>query len=243
MKNLNLTFLLLCFSGLACYSQSLSLADDFGPIANGAEIVQAGPSDTLQIITWLHLTNQSGNSIGVMMKKEEISMLPETISSICWAGYCYAPEIVISSYSLTIPPGETVSGCFAHFGPHGSRGVSTIRWTFFLKSDPNDSLSVTVHYSTYPAATGNIPDPQFSISPSGPVPADNQIGIRYSVPPQIPGRITLRNPAGKLISVRELDSRAGTVIYNTTDLPSGIYYCTLVIDGKAVKTMKIPVCH
>ncbi|MCX6304333.1 MAG: hypothetical protein NT040_05150 [Bacteroidetes bacterium] len=243
MKNFALTFFLMVIFGCPSFGQSFTLADDAGPLANGADVVQSGPSDTLQLITWLHLTNISGNTLRVMMKKEEITMLPETSSSICWAGYCYGPEMMVSSEPLVMLPGETVSGCFGHFGPHGSRGVSVIRWTFFNESSPADSVSMTAHYATFPFATENIPASPIVFSAGGPIPANDQLILNYTLPPGKPGKIELRNTYGNLVSAGQMVSLSGTVTFCTAHLPSAIYYSTLVVDGKPVSTKKVPVCH
>ena len=241
-KIISAFFFLLCL-GFTCFSQSFSLTDSAGSLHNGTDVFQSGPSDTLQLITWLNITNHSGNTLRVMMKKEEIQMLPGGSSSICWGGYCYGPEMMVSSVPLVMLPGETASGCFGHFGPNGCRGVSIIRWTFFNDFDPTDSLSITVHYSTFPSGVGDIPAPLYSISAAGPVPADDQIVIRYSLPPAKTGRIEFRNISGRLFSGSGTVVLAGTTAFMTAELPSGLYFCTLVVDGNPVATRKIAVRH
>jgi hypothetical protein len=243
MKNLVLSFFLLILCIIQGYSQSLKLADDFGPLTNGADVVQSGPSDTLQLITWLNLTNNTASTMRVMMKKQEISMLPETSSSICWAGYCYGPEMMVCIEPLIMQPGELVSGCFGHFGPHGSRGVSIIRWTFYNQANPSDSLSVTVRYSTYPTGINHIQSQPYSLASAGPVPADNTIKLKYMLPPAEKGRIELRNNTGKLVATHEDILLSGISSFNSQNLPSGVYFCTLVVDGKPCLTRKIPVYH
>ncbi|MEI7726142.1 MAG: hypothetical protein WCK09_13625 [Bacteroidota bacterium] len=243
MKKQILTFLLIFFSGITCFSQSFSLADDFKSLVNGSEVFQSGPSDTLQLITWLHLTNKSGSSCEVLMKKEELQMLPGGSSSICWGGYCYGPEMTVSTFPLSMLPGETVSGCFGHFGPNGCRGESVVRWVFFNQANPSDSVSVTVHYSTFPSATEPIPNRQSSLTFGGPIPADHQIVVRHSLPPGCQGRIDLRNQAGKIISASEPVSLSGSVKFLIENLPAGIYFCTLWMEEKPIVTRKAVVIH
>jgi len=243
MKKFLPVFFLVFGAWLTCNSQSFKLADDSRALGNGTEVFQSGPSDTLQLITWLHLTNSTANSLQVMMKKEELSMLPGASSSICWAGYCYGPAMMVSTFPLSILPGETVSGCFGHFGPNGCRGVCVIRWTFFKESNPSDSISITAHYSTYPASTGEIQTPQYILAAAGQVPADNQIAVRYALPQGKTGRMELRNPAGTIVSQSEMISLAGMVTFKTRELPPGVFFCTLLVDGNPVATRKVAVCH
>ena len=243
MKKLTLAFFLLITAGFSCYSQSLTLSGDHGPLPNGAQVTQSGPSDTLQLITWLHIKNNSGNTLQVMMKKEEIALVPGTNSSLCWGGYCYGPEMTVSTFPLEMPPGDTLSGCFAHYGPNGSRGVSTIRWTFFDESNPSDSISLTVQYSTYPLATGGIQGLQEIMFKAGPVPASGQVVATHALPAGMQGRVNLLNSSGKLVSGSGPVTHSGTVIFQVSGLPPGVYYASLLIDGRPVATRKIPVHH
>jgi hypothetical protein len=244
VKKTILLFILVFASGVACFAQSFSLADDFGVLKNGSEIFQSGPSDTLQLITWLHITNKTTNTRQVMMKKENLTMLPGGSSSICWAGYCYGPDMTVSTFPLTMLPGETVSGCFGHFGPNGCRGVSVIRWGFYNEANPTDSVSITVHYSTFPAATTETsPFMPLSLSVAGRIPADHQIDFRYTLPQGKQGRIELSNLSGKLVSHVEIVLLSGTVTFCTTELPSGVYLCTLWVDHNPIVRRKVAVSH
>jgi hypothetical protein len=136
MKKFILAFFLLFIPGFTCFAQSFTLSDDFKSLPNGSGLFQSGSSDTLQLITWLHIANRSGKSLRVMLKKEDISLLPGSASSICWAGYCYDHEEMVSLFPLAMAPGDSASGCFGHFAPNGGRGISVVRWTFFNESDP-----------------------------------------------------------------------------------------------------------
>jgi hypothetical protein len=244
MKILILNCLMLIGMHFTCVSQSFSLTGESGePLANGAILVQSGPSDTLQLITWLNITNNSANTLQVMMRKEDLTMFPGGSASICWGGYCYGPEMAISTFPVSMAPGETVSGCFGHFGPNGCRGVSEIRWAFFNEADPSDSLSISVNYSTFPSATAILSAPGVSFSVAGRNPADQRIMLNYSLPPEKQGRIELRNSSGAMISVSETISGNGIFSFETGNLATGLYCCSLVIDGRLTATRKISLLH
>ena len=243
MKTSILSFLLAFAVSLGGYTQSFSLADDHGPIANGETVVQGGPSDTLHLLTWLHLSNHSADALQVLMKKQEIYMSTLANASICWAGYCFGPETNTALFPLTMQPGDTVEGCFGHFAPYGTRGVSTIRWTFFNQANVNDSISVTVNYSIFPTAVTENSIQIGSLAFAGRIPADDQILVKYSLPPGKQGRIEMRNSSGRMLSFRETTFNSGTARFNANDLSSGIYFLTLSIDGIPIVTKKAPILH
>jgi hypothetical protein len=243
MKRYVLLFFLLFCTGSAGLAQSFSLSCGPDLLSNGAEVYQSGRSDTLQLITWLTIKNLSTATKEVMLRKDEIALLPGATASICWAGNCYDPAVTVSASPLSILPGDSSSGCFGHFAPNGCRGTSVVRWTFFSRSDPGDSLSITVHYSTYPTAADNRPDPEFGFSCSGRVRAGNRILFSYSLPPGRQGRAELRTMSGTRVTETAPFFLSGNAAVGTVGLPDGIYFCSLLLDGKPVITKKIPVYH
>lgn len=243
MKYFVISMLLTFVCEVSCFSQTFQLADNNYPLANGADLFLSGPSDTLQLITWLTISNLRADTLRVMMKKEDVYLVPGASASMCWAGYCYDPKIVVSNFSLSMPPGETVYGCFGHFAPCGGKGVSIIRWTFFSEANPLDSISITAHYSTFPAAIEDKTVRASILEYGASNPANDQIVLKHSLPPGKTGRIELRNNSGKLISCIENVSLTNTAIFDTMRLTSGMYFCSLLIDGKNVATLKTPIHH
>jgi hypothetical protein len=102
---------------------------------------------------------------------------------------------------------------------------------------------VTVHYTTYPASVGNLQDQRYSLSAAGALPANDRAAFNYSLPQGKLGRLEFRGPAGNLISVSAALCNSGKTTFSTAELPPGVYYATLVIDGKFVVTKKVPVFH
>jgi hypothetical protein len=243
MKYVVISMLLFFACETSCFSQTFELADNNNPLANGADLFLSGPPDTLQLITWLTISNLYPDTLRVMMKKEDIRLVTGASASICWAGYCYDPKIVVAEFSLSMPPGEAVSGCFGHFAPNGGKGVSIIRWTFFNATNPHDSVSITAHYSTYPAAIEDKTGGAFMLTYGGSNPANDHIVLKHSLPPGKPGRLELRSISGKLISCIENVSLSNTAVFDTRRLTSGMYFCSLFIDGKNVATLRTPIHH
>ena len=137
--------------------------------------------------------------------------------------------------------GDTVYGCFGHFAPNGCRGISTVRWTFFKETDPTDSVSVTAHYSTFPATTGNKPVPEYTFNVPGYGQPDGQVAARYALPPGKTGRAELRNITGKIVAATGSLFLSGSVSLSTGNLATGLFFCTLVVDGRPVITRKVSV--
>lgn len=237
MRTTVLTLFLLLGTAFAGRTQSLTLAQSGRQLQNGDHIVLSGPPDTLQLITWLRITNISNLSVRVQMKKEEISMLPGTVSSICWAGYCYGPAMMVSTFPLTMDPAQSDTGCFSHFGPAGQRGTSVVRWTFFNEADPNDSVSVTAHYATYPAAVEEPAAQKVFLRHAGSNPASDLLKLRYGLPPGRKGEILLYAPDGSRVAESGPLNGTGTVEFRLNRLPAGALLARLRIEGEPATTL------
>jgi hypothetical protein len=243
MKRSLPVLIFLLFSGLTCRTQSLSLLSENTGLPNGSHIYQSGRSDTIQLINWLHIVNVSDQRLEVLMKKEDVSLLPGASSSICWAGFCYDSAVTVSVFPLDLPAGDTSSGCFGHYAPRGGKGESVVRWTFFTVANPSDSVSVTAHFATYPAAAGSMAGRDFRFHVASQVPADDHAAFRLSLPPGSNARIELHNAAGITVACNNDLHSSGRVAFDTEEMPAGLYLAILFLDGQPVATRKVPVVH
>ncbi|HTA82564.1 MAG TPA: T9SS type A sorting domain-containing protein [Bacteroidia bacterium] len=77
-----------------------------------------------------------------------------------------------------------------------------------------------------------------------PNPSSNNTALSYQLP-QGQSRATLKlyNAVGELVKTGLINSNAGTAKQDVTDLPNGIYYYTLLVNGTITATSKLVVIH
>jgi hypothetical protein len=247
MKTLVLSLCLLTATAFYGFSQSLSLSNQNGPIVPNSVIVQAGTPDSVELITYLNVKNTSGSSMDVMCKKVEFNMLDSTEITMCWAGGCYPANINVSPGHSTIGAGETNTEFVGHYTQiafqHLKVGESVVRWVFYNRSNENDSVSVTVKYTSYPLGLDESAASLATMSGIYPNPASAAASCNYSVPAGSQGTLVVRDILGTSIVTQELENAKGKATIRTESLPNGIYFCTLVVDGKASQTKKLVVRH
>jgi hypothetical protein len=166
---------------------------------------------------------------------------------MCWAGGCYGSGTMVSPNDQPIPAGQInteFSGhytqvAFSHFKP----GESVIRWTFYDKGNVNDSTSVTVKYTTYPLGISESDAFHATLSNIYPNPATTQASCSYSIPAGSNGTIVVRNLLGSTVMTQVLSANSGKASINTMDMNDGIYFCSLLVDGKTVESRKMIVRH
>ncbi|MFZ4563104.1 MAG: T9SS type A sorting domain-containing protein [Bacteroidales bacterium] len=247
MKRYILSLFLLSAITVTAYTQSLELSNKNGIITPNSTIIQEGSPDSAELVTYMNVKNIGDKEINVLCKKSQLTMLDSTETTMCWAGSCYPSDVNISPNSRTIAVGEIVTDfdgryvqiAFDNFKP----GESFVRWVFYDEANVNDSNSVTIKYTSYPLGIDDASAAQTMLSNAFPNPAGASAGFTYSIPAGSIGTFTLRNVIGSTIQVDQLQSSTGKFIISTTNLSDGIYFYSLMVDGKLSQTKKLIVKH
>lgn len=247
MKKLLISVYLLSAVAIYGYAQSITLSNINGPIAPNATIIQQGTPDSVELITYLNVKNASGNSLSVFCKKVELIMLDSTEITMCWAGNCYPAATNISPYAQAISPGQINTEFVGHYTQtafnHFKVGESVVRWVFYDRALTDDSASVTVKYTSFPLAVEETQPHQAVLSGIYPNPASGDVSCTYSLPGGAQGSILVRNMLGASVYTHPLLSSTGKVTFSTINLSDGIYFCSLLVDGKIRQTQKLIVKH
>jgi hypothetical protein len=229
------------FGMAACigYSQSLSLSNENGAVANDSYVNVTGlPSDD-ELVVEMNVTNNTADPIPVMLKKVEISMVPGTASLFCW-GLCFSPTVFVSPDPITINGNATNETDFSgHYLPSGMSGMSVIRYVFYDERNPNDSVCFNTNFQAYPLGIGNAgSNAALSAYPN---PASAKVTVDFSVAGNATAKVVLRNILGE--TVNEIAATAGKVTFDVSQLNAGIYFYSLVVNGESVATKKLVVRH
>ena len=232
------------FTIITCYysySQSLTLADSAGPIANNANVTRQGHNMDDEIACHIFVGNTTNAAIDVIVKKVEISLIPGTMNTFCW-GLCYPPNVYVSP-PFTVNANTIDSINFSgHYNPLTFAGASVIRYVFYDQANPNDSVCVNVTYDALYVGINNQSAKNI-LSGAYPNPANNTVNFDYSLNSENAGFVIIRNLVGSVVKKSALTSAEGKLSVFTGDLPEGIYFYSLDVDGKAMSTRKLIVRH
>jgi hypothetical protein len=239
------TILLIAFAFASCYygfSQSLSLADSTGPLSNNATIARRGHPADDEIVAYVFVHNNTASAIDVMVKKVELNILTGTANTFCW-GLCFPPNVFVSPDSKTINANSWDSIDFSgHYNPTGVIGASSLRYVFFNRANPSDSVCVNVSYEAWTLGIDNQVAKN-TLSGAYPNPANNMVSFEYASNNDNTGSVVIRNIVGAIVKQSNLASTSGKVNVNTADLADGIYFYSLVVNGTSVTTKKLVVRH
>lgn len=172
--------------------------------------------------------------------------------SFCWGGTCADGEATKSVLPLNINAKESNSSFRVYVKTNGVEGQSTMTYRFFTLNN-TDSVDVQFVFNnkTKTVAPVNVTGGGTTIAKevaiSGtidafPNPASQQTSIEYSLSQSFQNAyVKVYDLMGKEMAQYDLDSENGIIRLNLRNYTEGIYFYTLVADGKSVATKKLVV--
>ncbi len=225
-------------------AQSFALQDTSGvAIDAGSTITITGdPADDI-LQAKIYVKNKSGYSKDVKVKKTEVTVLGGTSNYFCW-GACYDPSTFESPFAQTIEAGAVNEQFYGDYSPLNVAGTSTIRYTFFDAFNPDDSIAVNVAFNASPSSIDEQLAGKVIISNAYPNPAKEVVFVDYKLSGMVNDlSVQVTNMLGSRVKEIQLVELQGTARIGVAELPDGIYFYSLVADGKSVLTRKFVVKH
>jgi hypothetical protein len=224
--------------------QSFSLQDTNGVVIGaGSTIVIIGdPLDDI-IQARIDVMNNSDVSKDIMVKKFHTNVLPNTMNYFCW-GVCYGPDTYESPFSQPVGAGMVCDQFYGDYSPQTVIGKSTIMYTFFDATNPDDSVAVFVEFNAIPSAIDDDIASSVDFSAAYPNPAVSKVNVDYSVPVTVSNAsLRITNMLGAQVKEISLGEAKGTAHINVSELINGIYFYSLVADDQLILTRKFIVRH
>lgn len=137
-------------------------------------------------------------------------------------------------------PGDTLKSFYAQYDAQGGIGKSYTRYRFYDEARATDSAALFINFTTSVTSLNNniAAQRQQTVLEVFPNPVLDEAYIRYQAPEATQVHLTMYNLLGNTVKKMQLDSNKGQVAVNATGFKPGIYFCTLVADGKSISTKK-----
>lgn len=205
----------------------------------GGQTTVSGSYNDNQITVHLKVKNLSSTTTyNVFAKKRIISSIAGTNNDFCFAGQCYTGLVSTTFALMGI---NSIDSTFsAYYYPFGISGITEIAYTFYPDHGTDTATVRVIYDATSAGVEDNVANINY-ISAPYPNPASTYTSLNYSLKSGNNAYVTINNILGAEIKRTELTSKNGSVRIVTSDLKSGIYFCSFVADGKVVKTQKFTV--
>jgi len=243
MKNRILSILAIGLISSGLFAQSLSLVNADGPVPNNGWDTVQSPDNHNALIMYMGVSNTTGNNLEVMCKKTEISVVPNTMNYFCWF-QCYGPNVFVGPDPLMIPANTTNSLSFSgDYDPLGEFGTSIVRYTFFLQSNPMDSVCFNAVFVVGNVGIGEDMAAKVKFSGAYPNPATSTVSFDYSFPPSAlaGAKMEIHDLLGSVVRNIPFEDAQGKLTVDVTGLNPGIYFYSVVLNNTAVQTRKFVV--
>jgi len=185
--------------------------------------------------------NTNGASaVDVRVKRITVDTVPGSQNYFCWE-QCYEPPTSISPTAMSIAPGQRIDQFYADYKPNGNPGISTLIYCFYNDANEADSVCTTVRFSASPVGIQDVfLGNQSGISESYPNPAKSVAKINYALSAGWnKAELMVYSMLGAQVRKINLLEDQGTLKLNVSDLPSGMYFYTLMVDDKSIATKKM----
>jgi len=206
-------------------------------------------------VSYLTVVNEGPCDLDVKAFRIEESLADSSSNYFCW-DVCLANWMDTAGI-VPINSGDSSLKFIGDYDSKGYPGTSIISYCFFDVDNPGDSACFTITYtdksppdSTYGRVTvGDMclvgiddvyPDNTNALRNAYPNPAVNYVAIQYTLKKGVAdAHLELRNMLGSIIKTIEVKGSVGKVILAVDDLNKGVYFYSLIADGKNFGSQKL----
>jgi hypothetical protein len=181
-----------------------------------------------------NIRNNTGQSLNVLVKSQALEVPQGGEVYFCWA-QCYNPNVIVAPVALTVEPNGILNQFHGYYKNNGAEGEARVRYTFYLESNPNDSIDFIATFDPATVGISDVSDRQASVSHTL---SGGQFSIAYS---GLGGNayVELYNMLGNKIYGNKLKGSQGIVEVPVSSLRPGLYFYTIRERGNSIYTGKL----
>ncbi|HNP49596.1 MAG TPA: T9SS type A sorting domain-containing protein [Bacteroidia bacterium] len=218
---------------LSSFAQSLQITADTTSFSGPANIVMTGTC---------RVTNVGANAIFVKVKRTVVDTASGHVTNFCWNGACYPATTSESPTYVIMNPGDVDTTLLADLNPRGFGGTSTVTYSFYDMDNVSDESLITFTYRASSVGIDEVGALKY-ISNMYPNPADAVTHVSYAINSGKEARLVISNLLGSVVKEIAIADKQGVSTIPTSDMKTGIYICSIIIDGKSYGSKKLIVSH
>lgn len=232
-------FALMCMAAIGCVSaQSLQFEWQGNVFAEGETIECTNDEYGYgEYIQHLQIRNTASSAQNVLVEKEVIAPLDGTINFFCW-GQCFGPDVMVSPNPVEVPAlSVTGSEDLSMHAMYDEAvfGDVVVKYYAYDERHPDERVSIVVRFRKSGEGLGDNVRPM-TLGQAYPNPATSTVHFNYSFDGNLCA--VVYNLLGQEMMRQELSANSGQLSFSVADLQAGIYFCAMMVDGRAVTTQK-----
>lgn len=227
-------------------TDTLELYDTLGNKINNStiKIFSSNPDiDIMVAYVWVKNTT-STEMQNLFVRRITNYAVESTDNNFCFGIQCYPPFLDESTIADTAKVGILNKSFTGDYNPYGHSGLTSITYEFFddlTFADAPVSSKVTFEYHL---SANSINEDKLVFKGPFPNPASQYANFEYTLPAASDNaQLIIRNMLGVEIENAKIENRSGKKAINVSSYPPGIYFYTLLVDGKVIQSKKLIVKH
>ncbi len=239
MKRFYISALFLFLFGSMASAQSLSLMLPAGnTIQNGDTVTVVDTNSTVSYNFIVWAINNSTTTKNVKVRRTPLSVVAGSENYFCW-GNCYDTSVYVSLDSVSIAPKNIEKGFSGDYDSDGHSGKTTIRYTFFVTDNPNDTIAIIVEFVAGSSVAYENVQREVSISNAYPNPTKDRFFLDYNFADSRNAKVEIMNVVGNIVSEQYINPQSSHASINVENLSSGIYFYNVIVDGNKIASKKL----
>ena len=174
-------------------------------------------------------------------EKVENNVIENTLNYICF-GQCLSPTMYVSN-PTEANPGDTLVFSAHYMSQTGEPvfGEQSMTYYIYEESNPDAKFVINVIFK-YSLENISEFNSENVFSNAYPTPASKTVNFDYNFPADVnSAEISICNIMGQEVMRNEINGMSGKASINVSDLTDGVYFYSLIINGKVEKSNKIVV--
>ena len=234
-------FTLILMAVIGCVSaQSLQFEWE-GTVFDEGEIIECTNDEYGfgEFIQHMYVRNNTQEPMRVLIEKEVIQDLEGVMNTFCW-GMCFGPDVIVSPDANEVPAGDINTDELSFHALYNEDvfGDVIVKYYAYEERTPEQRVSIVVRFRK--SGVG-VAENVASFGHAYPNPASLVVHFDYELSASNTVSVSVYNLLGQEVLNQNLNSLQGQVTISVADLNEGIYFCNLVVNGRAVKTEKFVV--
>lgn len=230
------------FTTVLIVASTLGISSAQSLSTNGMVPVIYGYSTDFQLQSEFEVINNSANDLNVYLEKHELSIVPGSTNNFCWGPQCYGPSTFVSPSPSLISANGGVDVTFrGDYQPNGFPGASQIGYCFYDGNNTADSVCVIITFDATATGINNLPAAN-NYATVYPSPANNMATLSYNFK-DTKGEFKVYDVLGNLVRTIIPKNQSGTLVLQVSDLKQGVYFVSMVSNGKSLANTKLIVKH
>ena len=245
MKKLFFTLaLLVSVFALTAQSYTVTEKETGNIVENGASYYVYGDGEA----TWGELNSEfdvtANENVRLIGEKVEMQVVENTQNYFCW-GNCFLSTVYVSD------PVNLDAGQFEVFSMHymyndaieDVAGLEQImQYYLYPANNPDDKFVINVIFKYSLDGVEDISNID-EFSNAYPMPASNVVNFDYNFASSVDAEVAIYNMMGQEGMRHRFSGMNGKLSLNVSDLTDGVYFYSLVVNGKVEKSSKLVVRH